>query len=292
MMTMLLYHHIMICRVGDPELGQRVEIKNLAKLRAIVKAIEYEIRRQIAAKERGEIIERETRGFDADQGITVKMRSKEDMLDYRFFPEPDLPPLTITDQWIQHVKKSMPELPEDVRTRFQASYGLSPAEVAVLQTDPHAIAFFEAVVAGRYPHVSLDNFFADLCHIPTTGGKRNAKKVFNWMSTDLFGRLRAAKLASSANNGDPLEMDDEEESLVSTGTMGGDLGLQESPVTAQRLGQLVDLVEGGVISGKVGKELLTVMMTDERDPMIIVEEKNWAQISDPTLLVIFFTNLF
>ena len=129
---------------GESKLGTRCEIKNLNSFRFLQQAIEFEVRRQIERIEDGLSVEQETRLFDPDRGETRSMRTKEDAQDYRYFPDPDLPPLVIDDAWIERVKSELPELPAAKRVRFVEEYKLSPAEAASLTAVPALARHFEA----------------------------------------------------------------------------------------------------------------------------------------------------
>jgi aspartyl-tRNA(Asn)/glutamyl-tRNA(Gln) amidotransferase subunit B len=131
---------------GESKLGTRCEIKNLNSFRFLQQAIEFEVRRQIERIEDGLSVEQETRLFDPDRGETRSMRTKEDAQDYRYFPDPDLPPLVIDDAWIERVESELPELPATKRVRFVEEYKLSPAEAASLTALPALARHFEATV--------------------------------------------------------------------------------------------------------------------------------------------------
>jgi aspartyl-tRNA(Asn)/glutamyl-tRNA(Gln) amidotransferase subunit B len=155
--------------VGQKEFGTRCEIKNLNSFRFLEEAINYEVRRQIELIEDGGSVVQETRLYDPDKKETRSMRSKEDAMDYRYFPDPDLPPLMIAQEWIDRVKASLPELPGAMRERFVSDYQLSEYDAMVL-TQSKAIAhFFEAVV--------------------TSAGKEQAKPAANWMMGDVASTL-------------------------------------------------------------------------------------------------------
>ncbi len=122
-------------RRPNGELGTRCEIKNVNSFRFMQQAIEYEARRQIEILEDGGSIKQETRLFDPTKGETRSMRSKEEAHDYRYFPDPDLLPLVIEEAWIEDIRKSLPELPDEKRRRFISQYGLSPYDADVLVVD-------------------------------------------------------------------------------------------------------------------------------------------------------------
>jgi aspartyl-tRNA(Asn)/glutamyl-tRNA(Gln) amidotransferase subunit B len=162
---------------GQKEYGTRCEIKNLNSFRFLERAIEHEIARQIELIEDGGRVVQETRLYDPDRDETRSMRSKEDAMDYRYFPDPDLLPLEITETTIARVRAGMPELPQAMRARFEAQYGLVAYDAATL-TSTHALAdYFEATVEAF-------------------GG--DAKLASNWVMGDLLGRLHEADLGAQA----------------------------------------------------------------------------------------------
>lgn len=140
--------------LGSEKLGTKAEVKNVNSFRFIQKALDYEIERQIDVLDEGGKIVQETRLFDANQGITISMRGKEEAHDYRYFPEPDLLPLEIDDNWIMEQKKSLPELPEEKRERFIADYGLSSYDVGVLTASKELAGFYEESVK-IYPQYKI-----------------------------------------------------------------------------------------------------------------------------------------
>ena len=131
--------------VGQKEFGTRTEIKNVNSFRFLERAIQYEARRQIELIEDGGTVVQETRLYDADRDETRSMRSKEDAHDYRYFPDPDLPPLVISRAWVDEVRAAMPELPAALRARFESDYGLTAYDAAQLSASRGLAAYFEAV---------------------------------------------------------------------------------------------------------------------------------------------------
>jgi aspartyl-tRNA(Asn)/glutamyl-tRNA(Gln) amidotransferase subunit B len=130
---------------GRVEYGTKVEIKNMNSFRNVRDALDYEVRRQARALETGERIVQETRLWDPDRAITVSMRSKEFAHDYRYFPEPDLPPLVVDDARVARIRAAMPEMPSERRRRFVAEYGLPEYDAGVLTQSPALAAYYEAV---------------------------------------------------------------------------------------------------------------------------------------------------
>ncbi|MCX7694901.1 MAG: Asp-tRNA(Asn)/Glu-tRNA(Gln) amidotransferase subunit GatB [Caloramator sp.] len=131
---------------GSTEFGVKTEIKNMNSFKAVEKAIEYEIKRQIEAINRGEKIVQETRRWDETKGETIVMRSKEEAHDYRYFPEPDMVYLVVDDEWINNVKNTLPELPDKKRARYISEYGLPEYDASILTSSKALAAFFEDTV--------------------------------------------------------------------------------------------------------------------------------------------------
>ncbi len=156
--------------LGTEAFGTRIEVKNMNSFRSVERAIDYEIDRQEAALRAGEPLILETRGWDDDRGVTYHMRTKETSDDYRYFPEPDLPPLRVDPAWLEEIRAGLPELPAARRTRYREELGLSAYDADVLVTDAAASAVFEAALAVE-PDLS-------------------AKKLANWVSGEY---LRLAK---------------------------------------------------------------------------------------------------
>ncbi len=154
--------------VGQESLGTKVEVKNLNSFRAVYRALEYEIARQSAALDEGKRIVQETRGWQEDRGVTVSQRTKEEAHDYRYFPEPDLPPLFVARDWVAQIRAALPELPDARRDRYVATYGLGVASAEQIAADGSTAGLFEAAVAaGAEP-----------------------RKAANWIQNDV-ARLRA-----------------------------------------------------------------------------------------------------
>ncbi|MBO6730269.1 MAG: Asp-tRNA(Asn)/Glu-tRNA(Gln) amidotransferase subunit GatB [Maricaulis sp.] len=168
--------NVSVCKPGQYEkfretgdfshLGTRCEIKNVNSLRFIRQAIEYEAKRQIDIIEEGGTIDQETRLFDANTGVTRSMRSKEEAHDYRYFPDPDLLPLELQQDWVDQIRVNLPELPDQKRERFKSELGLSEYDASVLAADKDRADYFETVAEGRDP-----------------------KLASNWVNNELFGRL-------------------------------------------------------------------------------------------------------
>lgn len=223
--------NVSVRRPGDP-LGTRCEIKNVNSIRFIGQAIEHEARRQIDIIEDGGTIAQETRLFDPKNGETRSMRSKEEAHDYRYFPDPDLLPLSFSQEFVDTIAACLPELPDDKKARFIADYGLSPYDASVLVSEGENADFFEAAAAGR-----------------------DAKATANMVIGSVFASLNKAGLSIS-----------------------------QSPVSADQVGQLVDLQSNDTVSSRIAKEVFELMFEQGpdqgKDPAVIVEEKGLKQVTD------------
>ena len=193
-------------------LGTRCEIKNMNSMRFIQQAIEVEARRQIAIVEAGGEVEQETRLYDPDKGETRSMRSKEEAHDYRYFPDPDLLPLEIEQDWVDNIAANLPELPDEKKTRFIKEFGLTDYDASVLTADVESAAYFDEVAKGR-----------------------NGKLAANWVINELFGRLKK-------------EDHDITDSPVSPAQLGGIIDLISSDAISGKIAKdLFEIVytEGG-----------------------------------------------
>jgi len=158
---------------GQEEFGTRTELKNINSFRFVERAIEYEIERQIDVLEEGGKVVQETRLYDSDKHETRSMRSKEEAHDYRYFPDPDLPPMVLSDEFIEEVRATLPELPTAKKQRFEDSFGLSSEDAGILTADREVADFFENTVNAT---------------------KAEAKIVSNWMMGELFASLKKSEL--------------------------------------------------------------------------------------------------
>jgi aspartyl-tRNA(Asn)/glutamyl-tRNA(Gln) amidotransferase subunit B len=173
-------------RVGETELGTKVEIKNLNSVRSLERALRYEEDRQRTALERGEPLVQETRHFDEQTGSTHTLRSKEEAFDYRYFPEPDLPPLEPDRAWVKGLEAELPELPAARRDRYVADLGLRPEQARILAGSPSTATFFEATVAlGADP-----------------------ASAANWITQDLAGLVNTARIELDAARVTPRHVAD------------------------------------------------------------------------------------
>ena len=219
---------ISIRPLGETELRPRCEIKNVNSVKFAMQAIETEARRQLEIYENGGYVEQESRQFDPSTGASKFMRKKEFAHDYRQFPEPDLPSLILTDEYINSVKNDMVELPDAKKQRYVETMGLTSYDAMVLCENKEIAEFFEEAAQGH-----------------------DAKKVANWMMGDFFAMLNKKKL-----------------------------DIQNSPVSAENLGKLVELISKEIISGKIAKDVFEIMCESGGNPEKIVEEKGLKQVTD------------
>jgi aspartyl-tRNA(Asn)/glutamyl-tRNA(Gln) amidotransferase subunit B len=150
--------NVSIRPIGDPTLGTRVELKNINSFRFVERALSHEIERQAGVLESGGRIVQETRGWNEDEGKTFNMRSKEEAQDYRYFPDPDLPPLVLDEEFVAEIRRTMPELPRDKRKRFTDEMGLSAYAAQVLTGHPRVAAFFEEAATLHGQATKVANF--------------------------------------------------------------------------------------------------------------------------------------
>jgi aspartyl-tRNA(Asn)/glutamyl-tRNA(Gln) amidotransferase subunit B len=191
--------NVSLRRRGTEPFGTRVEVKNMNSFRSVERAIAFEIERQAAALDAGETLTQDTRGWDEGRGTTYVMRSKEDSHDYRYFPEPDLPPLRIDAAWLESIRTGLPELPATRRTRYTTDFGLSAYDAAVLVAEPRATALFEGVRAAA---ASVDPkaaanwvtgaFLGLLKTDPEAAGRVDAVQL-----ADLLGRVATGELSGT-----------------------------------------------------------------------------------------------
>lgn len=220
--------NVSVRKVGETGLRTRTETKNVNSVRFVMQAIEAEAARQVELYEDGGEVVQETRLFDPTKGETRSMRSKEHAHDYRYFPDPDLLPLVLPEGYVDAIKATMPELPDEKKNRFISELGLSAYDASVLVAEREKADFYEVVAKGR-----------------------DGKLAANWVITNLFGALN--KLGKS---------------------------IEESPVSAENLGQLVDLISNDTISGRIAKDVFEIMIDTGDNPEKIVEEKGLKQITD------------
>jgi aspartyl-tRNA(Asn)/glutamyl-tRNA(Gln) amidotransferase subunit B len=215
--------------IGSSQFGTKTEIKNLNSFRAVKLALDYEIKRQARLLDAGEKIRQETMGWDDVRGVTVVQRSKEEAHDYRYFPEPDLPPLVVSREWVEEIRATLPELPDARRNRFMADYGLSRYDAGVLVGDKAVAEYYEACVAAAERREG--------------GGRRvSPKSIANWVTGELFRFMRSAELDIDAVKITPAHLVDLI-ALVEGGTITGSAGKEVFSVvfeTGRSPGEIVE----------------------------------------------------
>ena len=214
--------------VGSSELRPRAEVKNVNSVKFAMQAIEFEAKRQVEIYENGGEMRQQTCQFNQMTGQTKFLRFKEFSDDYRYFPEPDLPPLVLSDEFIEEIKRGMVELPDAKKERFVKELGLTPYDAGVICENKEMAEFFEKAAKGH-----------------------EAKKVANWLMGDFFAMLNEKHL-----------------------------GLEESPISAENLCNLVELITQNVINGKTAKDVFAIMVETGEAPEKIVEERGLKQVTD------------
>ncbi len=220
--------NVSVRKVGEKELRNRAEVKNVNSVRFAMQAVEIEANRQIEVYEDGGDVVQETRLFDSVKGETRSMRSKEHAHDYRYFPDPDLLPLQLTQGYVDNIKASLPELPDERKARYMSGFGLSAYDAGVLVAERDTAHFYEKVAGGHDP-----------------------KLAANWVITNLFAVLKEKGV-----------------------------GIADSPVSAESLSKLLDLLKDDTISSRIAKDVFGIMVNEGREADVIVEEKGLKQITD------------
>ena len=223
--------NVSIRRHGDEQLGTRTELKNINSFRFVEKGIETEVARQIEVLENGGAIAQETRKYDPQRNVTRPMRGKEDAQDYRYFPDPDLPPLVLTAEFVDSIQRELPELPNAKKQRFMEKLHLNEADASQLTQSRATADYFESAFESA---------------------AGNPKAVANWINVELASYLNKSGL-----------------------------DIENSPVSAHKLGQLVARIEDGTISGRNAKTLLKIVW-DEPDRSVaeVIESEGLRQSGD------------
>ncbi|MDO8676129.1 MAG: Asp-tRNA(Asn)/Glu-tRNA(Gln) amidotransferase subunit GatB [Candidatus Azambacteria bacterium] len=233
--------------VGSKELGTKVEVKNLNSFKAVRDAVDFEIKRQIEILKDGKRIVQETRGWSESKGETFSQRIKEESHDYRYFPEPDLPPLRIDFEMVDKFSAALPELPSDKRSRFSKAYGLTGSQIDILVADEKLAGFFENVTSeflnfdkeGPDPHF-IENERQELFNLSA-----------NYLLSDFLGLLNEAS----------ADIDD-------------------IRINPENFSEWVWLIHRHVITSRVAKDVLREMWATGKDPSLIVKDKDLLQVQD------------
>jgi aspartyl-tRNA(Asn)/glutamyl-tRNA(Gln) amidotransferase subunit B len=191
--------NVSVRKVGETGFRNKVELKNLNSVRFMQRAIEFEIERQIAAHEAGEAVNQETRLWDEKNNCTRVMRSKEDAHDYRYFPEPDLQPLVVSSEFIEQVRREMPELPDAMRDRFMEVYGLSFADASQILSDKHLAEYFETTARfTANPRSSANWILGELTRELNNSGKPISESLLT--AEDLAELIKTVEAGKINNN--------------------------------------------------------------------------------------------
>uniref|UniRef100_A0A672ZPS6 Glutamyl-tRNA(Gln) amidotransferase subunit B, mitochondrial n=1 Tax=Sphaeramia orbicularis TaxID=375764 RepID=A0A672ZPS6_9TELE len=236
--------NVSVHRPGEP-LGVRTEVKNINSARYLARAIDYEIQRQIDVLQRGGTVQNETRAYDSKSGETIPMRDKEGLQDYRFMPEPNLPPLIVYEDnasllpgadvcqavVVHEIRERLPELPSVKRDRLVRTYGILPEHSFTLVNEEGLVEYFEAVLRET---------------------KKEPRKVIGWVTNELLGQLKQQ-----------------------------DMSVSQSPISASALAELLELQETGRISSSVAKQVFQEMWTSSgKTAPQIIQEKDLGLVSD------------
>jgi aspartyl-tRNA(Asn)/glutamyl-tRNA(Gln) amidotransferase subunit B len=225
----------------DSRMGTKVEVKNLNSFRAVEGAINFEVERQKEVLESGEKVIQETRGWLQKKNETVSQRVKEEAHDYRYFPEPDLPPLEIKKSEIEEISSTIPELPKEKRKRFKDQYFLNEKEIESFVQKEEISFFFEKVVSELKNWIKLSDQKIEESKIYKTAS--------NYILTDLRGLINSSKE-------------------------------EEIPITPENFAEFINLIFKGEISSKIAKMVLKEMFETKKDPSNIIKEKGLSQIND------------
>ena len=238
-----------ITPLNNYKLNPKVELKNINSFRAVEKAINYEIKRQRTAIENGEEIIQETRGWDDKKNITVRQRIKETSADYRYFPEPDIPPLVITPEWLREIKTHLIELPPEKKDRFISQYSLNEYDADILASDKHLADYSEQVITELRAWIN------------STGDdwerqkKKLAKITANWLINELFKYLRSDNKTTA-----------------------------DIKITPENFAELITLVYQNKINSSAGQKILEIMYAQGGDPTHIMADLGLEQIDDTAQL--------
>lgn len=233
---------------GEEKLsGTKVEVKNINSFKFVEKAVDYEIKRQTELLEKGEKIVQETRGFDSNQNITVSQRKKESAHDYRYFPEPDIPPFKFDEAYVENLRKDLPELPAEKNARFIGEYGLLPEIAEVIVSDRKLAAYFEAVVSEIEEKMQCKEVIADKV--------KCLKLSANYMVSEL------------------------QKHLVKNGS-----SIDDIKITPENYAELIGFIADGKINSSAAQIVLEEMYQTGGDPSQIIEEKGLIQVDDEEFL--------
>jgi len=230
---------------GDYKLNPKVELKNINSFRAIEKAIYYEVKRQLKAIKEGEKLVQETRGWDENKGVTVSQRIKETSADYRYFPEPDIPPIHIDSKWVEEIKSSLVEMPMEKRKRFMAEYDLSAYDADILVSDKALAEYTEEVISELRAWIiaSGDTWERQK--------KKLSKLAANWLVNELLKHQNAEGKT-----------------------------IKDTKITPKNFAELLSLVYEDKINSSAAQQILEVMFKKGGDPTDIMADLRLEQMDD------------
>jgi aspartyl-tRNA(Asn)/glutamyl-tRNA(Gln) amidotransferase subunit B len=235
-------------QIQNSKLGTKVEIKNLNSFRAVEKAINYEIQRQRKVLESGGKVVQETRGWDDKRGVTISQRTKEEAKDYRYFPEPDLPPLEISDEFVEKIKLEIPELPSQKRKRFKYEFNLSDQTIETLVSNKDLSEYYEKTISELLRWARSKN-------IQKEDHQKLIQLAANYLLSDVLGMLSGKAFK---------EID--------------------FPITPENFAEFITILYERSFTSKIAKMLLEEMYKTKKDPSDILEEKDLVQIADTGIL--------
>lgn len=217
--------NISLMEEGAKKFGTKVEVKNINSFKAAADAVRYETLRQKKILEEGGKVDQETRGWDDTRNVTVSQRSKESAHDYRYFPEPDLPPMIFSDEYIEEIRRSVPELPQAKRERFMREFGITALQADELMDDKTLANYFESAVSELLKKITEPNF----------------SLLLNYLTSDMRGIMKSAAV-----------------------------GIQDIKIPPEHFAHLISLVQNGMISSRMAKDILLKMHTSGEDPETII----------------------
>jgi aspartyl-tRNA(Asn)/glutamyl-tRNA(Gln) amidotransferase subunit B len=233
---------------GEEKLsGTKVEVKNINSFRFVEKAVNYEIERQSALLEKGEKIIQETRGWDSVKNVTVSQRKKESAHDYRYFPEPDIPPMEFTCDYVEKLKIKLPELPEDKEKRFAFEYGLNMQDTSVLTAQKDLAGYFENVICELKEKIAS--------HEIESAEDKAVKLAVNYIISELRKHL-----------------------------MENNHAINDLKISAENYAEFVGMIADGKINSSAAQTVLKEMYHTGGDPSQIIEEKNLKQMDDSSVI--------
>jgi len=236
--------NISLYEKGEDKLsGTKVEVKNINSFKFVEKAINFEIKRQTEELKKGKKIIQETRGWDANRNKTVSQRIKETSADYRYFPEPDIAPLKFTENYIEGLRKKLPELPAEKSKRFKQQFNLSDSDIEILVSSKEQADYFEEVVSELEEKINAKEF-----NIPKG-------KIIKSAANYIIGELRKHLIEKNQS-------------------------IENIKITPENFADLIGFVSSGKINSSAAQSVLAEMYKTGGDPSQIIEEKNLAQVSD------------